>query len=120
LPLRMTDRIATAYRRERSASAAAFAGGDVAAAWRHLERAHLIAQPFAAAHVGSHLAMARLGLQTRDRGEVLGQIVRVLLAGPASLTGRIPVGNVGRAATPLGHTSEPPDDIASLLATHQR
>lgn len=89
---------------------------DPGGAWHHLERAHILAQPFVIAHVGSHIAMLRLALQTRDRTEVCGQLVRIVLAGPASLVGRVPVGNTGRARTPLNATRPVPDDLAAVLA----
>lgn len=108
------DRLA-AYRQERQGAREAGAAGDRAAAWRHLERAHVIAQPAPVAHVGSHVAMLRVAVVDRDRREIVGQVVRVLVAGPASLVGHIPLGNTGRAAVPLRQTMPVPDDLASLV-----
>ena len=50
-----------------------------------------------------------------NRTEVAGQVVRVLVAGPASLVGRIPTGNDGRARTPLRATAPVPPDLAAVL-----
>jgi hypothetical protein len=90
-----------AYRTEQRHARRAFAGDHTAEGWRHLERAHVLAQPDAIIHIGSHLTMLRRGVIERDVTEIVGQVVRAILAGPASLTGRIPTGNNGRARTPL-------------------
>ena len=65
--------------------------------WKHLERAHILSQPSAWLHIRTHGAMFAAALRRRDRHEVLGQIFRLLVAGPGSLTGRYPVGNTGGA-----------------------
>jgi len=110
--MRMTPAANAAYRRER---ALADTAPDPRTAWRHLERAHLLAQPFVVAHVGSHVAMLRLAGRERDRSEILGQVLRIVLAGPASALGQVPAGNTGRAAVPLTATGPVPPDIAELL-----
>lgn len=105
-----------AYRAERVAAADCRAAGDIAGAWRHLERAHVVAQPFALAHVGSHVAMLRLAIRPWDRTEVAGQLVRIVVAGPGSLAGRIPAGNSGRARVALTAEMPLPPDLAELMA----
>ena len=116
MPLRLTDQVRPAYRTERRAAAAA---PDATTAWCHLERAHILAQPFALAHVGSHVAMLRQGLRDRDAVEVAGQMLRVVVAAPPSLLGRYPTGNTGRARMPLRAEKLMPDDIAAGLADHR-
>jgi hypothetical protein len=112
MALRMTPLVHAAYRRERALAGAAT---DAGTRWHHLERAHVLAQPFVVAHVGSHVAMLRRAVDERDRTEIVGQVIRVVLAGPASAVGRIPVGNPGRARVPLGAKRPVPPDLASLL-----
>ena len=90
-------------------------GGDVAGAWGALERAHVLSQPLALQHTRVHGHMLRLGLVTGDLREVLGQCVRILLAGPGSLTGRFPVGNTGRARIGLNTPMAIPDELARNL-----
>lgn len=114
MPLRMPPKVQAAYREERRAAAAA---PDAATAWRHLERAHILAQPFAVAHVGSHIAMLRQGVRDHDTREIAGQVIRVIVAAPPSLLGRYPTGNTGRARVALRATLPVPEDLASLLAT---
>jgi hypothetical protein len=70
------------------------AGGD---GWRHLERAHVLSQPWAWDHVRVHASMLRRAWHERDRVEVRGQVLRLVVAGPGSLTNRYPIGNIGRA-----------------------
>lgn len=65
--------------------------------WERLAEAHVQSQPFAWLHVRTHAAMLRLALRTRNTREIKGQAVRLVLAGPGSLTGRYPPGNSGRS-----------------------
>jgi len=107
--------LAVAWSVERSAARAARAGGDVAAEWRHLERAHILSQPEAVLHVRTHVAMLGAGIRRHDRREVLGQLLRLVVAGPGSLTGRYPVGNTGGADVNALTPMPIPDDLAAYL-----
>lgn len=118
MTLTMPPAVRVHYREERRRAEAARRDGDRPQAWHHLERAHILAQPWSGAHTGSHLAMLRLAVRDGDFGEVIGQAVRALLAGPASLLGRAPSGNNGRKATPLNATAALPNDLATILARH--
>lgn len=73
--------------------------GDRLAAWHHLERAHIVAQPLLVSHLRSHGYMLRFAIEVRDAREVAGQIMRVGLAPIGSLAGKLPVGNTGRSRT---------------------
>jgi len=73
------------------------AAGEHALAWRALERAHIIAQPYFVPHLRSHWNMAVFALSFRDWREVAGQLFRLALVPLGSLTGRLPTGNTGRA-----------------------
>lgn len=91
------------------------ARGDEGTAWHHLERAHILSQPFAGWHFRVHLAMLTEGWRRGDGREVLGQIVRVLLAAPASWLGRAPAGNTGGANVGLFERLPVPADLRDLL-----
>lgn len=91
------------------------ARGDRSGAWSALERAHVLSQPDAWLHTRVHLAMLGYGLALRDWAEVRGQVARAALAGPGSLLGRVPVGNVGRAAVPLAAAMPVPGDLAAKI-----
>jgi hypothetical protein len=71
--------------------------GNAATRWANLEDAHVLSQPAAVAHVRVHLMMLRAGWDDRDRVEIKGQLLRVVVAAPGSLSGRYPKGNTGRA-----------------------
>ena len=91
-----------------------------AAEWRHLERAHILSQPKAVLHVRTHVAMLAAGIRRHDRREIVGQLLRLLVAGPGSLTGRYPVGNTGGADVSALTPMPIPDDLlpSSSSATH--
>lgn len=89
--------------------------GDEGAAWALLEAAHVLSQPWAWPHIKVHAAMLALGWRTRDRREVRGQLLRIVVAGPGSLTGRYPEGNTGRASVPATQPMPVPDDLRALL-----
>lgn len=88
---------------------------DHDAAWALLEEAHVLSQPWAWPHVKVHAAMLTLGWRTRDRREVTGQLLRIVVAGPGSLTGRYPEGNTGRASVPATRPMPVPDELRILL-----
>jgi hypothetical protein len=92
------------------------------AEWRHLERAHILSQPVAVLHVRTHIAMLAAGVRHRDIHEVVGQMVRLIVAGPGSLTGRYPVGNTGGARVNALTPMPIPHDLAVVLspATHDK
>ncbi|MBL8778321.1 MAG: DUF3703 domain-containing protein [Acidimicrobiales bacterium] len=95
--------------------AAAQAAWDNDAAWAALERAHILSQPWAGPHVRCHLKMLVLACRTRDIREVAGQLFRSVLAGPGSMTGRIPLGNTGRARVSAFKPMPIPVDLAAVL-----
>jgi hypothetical protein len=83
--------------------------------WWHLERAHILSQPHPWLHTRNHVAMLNLALRQRDRREALGQVVRIIVAAPGSLTGRYPEGNTGRRASGLMRPMALPPDLATAL-----
>lgn len=87
--------------------------------WPALEQAHLLSQPWAWPHTRVHLAMLRHALRQRDRREAVGQIVRLIVAGPGSLAGKYPSGNTGRTTMRLTETAPLSADVAAALAPYQ-
>ncbi|MFE2478645.1 DUF3703 domain-containing protein [Streptomyces sp. NPDC059389] len=88
---------------------------DTAAMWDALERAHIISQAWAWPHTRAHWHMFRLAVRCRDRAETVGQVVRILVAGAGSATGRVPYGNTGRTAAGLFTPMPLPEDLRVLL-----
>lgn len=99
---------------------AARASGEWAAAWRHLERAHIVSQPHLGLHLASHWSMLDFAVEQRDWRETAGQVVRLALAPLGSLTGRIPVGNTGRSNVSAFVAMPIPEDLVSLLIEQSR
>jgi hypothetical protein len=69
----------------------------------------------ASAHLRTHLAMLAYACRQRDRHEVVGQMLRVIVAGPGSWTGRYPVGNTGGADVSAFRPMPVPDDLRAVL-----
>ena len=110
---RMTPAARRVYRQE---MAAAKTASSRQARWHHLERAHIASQPDPWLHTCNHLAMLQAALRQRDRREALGQVLRIVLAAPGSLTGRYPEGNTDRVAAGLTTAMPIPDDLAAALS----
>jgi hypothetical protein len=55
--------------------------------------------------------MLRFAIEKRDWSEVLGQILRTILAPLGPLTGRLPVGNTGRSNVSAFAPMPVPDDL---------
>jgi hypothetical protein len=93
VPAAVSERLAADLASARAATRA----GNEHAAWSLLEEAHVLSQPWAWPHFQVHAAMLALGWRTRDRREVTGQLLRIVV--PA--TQPMPV----------------PDDLRTLLET---
>ena len=83
--------------------------------WWHLERAHILAQPYPYQHTEVHWKMIRFGIKLKNWKEVIGQIPRLLIGGVKSFVGKIPLGNTGGANVPPLQPMEIPEDIASII-----
>ena len=104
-----------AWRTERDAARAAGRAGDPALEWRHLERAHILSQPLAGIHLRIHGAMLAAAIRRREVRETVGQLARVVLAAPGSISGRYPTGNTGGAGVSAFRPMPVPDDLRPLL-----
>lgn len=91
------------------------AAGDVAAALRALERAHVLGQTDFGPHLSVHLCMLRVGFTSRDWHEVRGQVMRIALVPVGHLFGRLPRGNTGRSNVSAFAPMTIPPDVARLL-----
>ena len=107
--------VLVAWHEERAAASAARLAGDDTAEWHHLERAHILSQPLAGPHVRTHLAMLGSAVRRRDGHEVVGQLLRLVVAAPGSWTGRYPVGNTGGADVSALQPMPIPDDLQAVL-----
>lgn len=105
----------SAFNKECADYRAARQAGNIAAAWRSLERGHILSQPLLSLHLKSHGLMLAFAINQRDAGETIGQLVRLLLAPLSALTGKIPWGNSGRANVSPFQPMPVPDDLTPLL-----
>ena len=90
--------------------------------WRHLERAHILGQPYPVAHTAVHWRMLKFGVKIKNGKEIIGQIPRLLVGGVKSFVGTIPVGNTGGANVPALRPMEMPEDLAAIIkkAKHKK
>jgi len=115
LPADSRARLRAGSAAELDAARAARSSGDTSSEWTHLERAHILSQPIAVAHVRTHAAMFTAALRRRDRHELAGQLVRIIVAAPGSITGKYPIGNTGGADVSALAPMPIPDDLRPLL-----
>lgn len=103
------------YQNELIKAAASIKKGHYMISWRHLERAHILGQPYPYQHTVVHWKMFLFGIKTKNWKEVVGQIPRLLVGGVKSFVGRIPVGNTGGANVPSLQPMEIPEDLAVII-----
>lgn len=77
-------------------------------AWKILEEAHILAQPYAVQHTYVHWAMLNVAFRERNTREFVGQAIRLLLAAPGSVTRCFPKGNIGRSTVGIFQKMEVP------------
>lgn len=73
------------------------AENDLDAAFRHLERAHILGQAITYEHTRVHFLMLKIGWRRRDWREIFGQIFRIVGASTKTSFGIYPTGNTGGA-----------------------
>lgn len=114
------DRIRPAVQAELDCARHRLAAGEPAAAFRHLERAHVLGQASTREHLRSHWQMLRWAVAQRDRRELFGQLLRLIGAATKTFVGLIPEGNTGGAkVSPLRHMPIP-RDLARVIAAARR
>ncbi|MES2379420.1 MAG: DUF3703 domain-containing protein [Bacteroidota bacterium] len=111
----MPDKLAPHFERELTEAKDAFKSRHFQVSWRHLERAHILGQPYPLAHTYVHLKMLDFGVRTKNFAEVLGQIPRLIFGGVKSFVGEIPVGNTGGANVPPLKPMQIPDDLQQII-----
>ena len=108
------------YRRELESARREFTARNYVASWRHLERAHIIGQPYPVSHTAVHFRMLWFGIRLKNLREIIGQLPRLLVGGVKSFVGRIPVGNTGGADVPALQPMPIPEDLAQIIASARR
>lgn len=101
--------------KELNEAATAFAQNKLAQSWQHLERAHVIGQPYPYQHTQVHFKMLAFGMHTKNTKEIIGQLPRLLVGGVKSFVGEIPVGNTGGANVSALKPMEIPADLKTII-----
>jgi hypothetical protein len=110
----MHEALAAAFATEMRLAGEFQRAGDLASAFAHLERAHILGQRHTGRHLRSHLGMLRIGWRRRDAREVAGQLARLVAAALFSKIW-IPVGNTGGANVSAMRPMPVPPDLRRLL-----
>jgi hypothetical protein len=115
-----TRRIRPFVDHELAAAEAARRGGDDAAGFRFLERAHVLGQASTVEHVRVHWRMLCWSVRNRRPAEFAGQLLR--LTGAAVLTGVgwVPAGNTGGSNVSPFQAMPVADDLRAILAFARR
>lgn len=116
---KMPDGLKVHYHQELNDYKKELAKGNLQVAWRHLERAHILGQPWPIEHSEVHWVMLKFGIRIKDTREVIGQIPRLLVGGVKSFVGTIPVGNTGGADVPPLRPMEIPEDLQAILKPYR-
>ena len=89
--------------------------GDLSRSFRHLERAHVLAQPSTVQHVRVHWRMLRWGWRRGQAREVLGQMTRIVGAATKTAFGMVPTGNTGGSNVSPIKPMPVPEDLAAII-----
>lgn len=111
----MPEALKSFYRQELLQAKIEFDKKHYQQSWRHLERAHILGQPYPVAHTAVHWKMLKFGIKIKNGKEIIGQIPRLLVGGVKSFVGKIPVGNTGGANVPPLQPMEIPDELLSTI-----
>ncbi len=111
----MPKALKTFYREELLQAKIEFDKKHYQQSWRHLERAHILGQPYPVEHTAVHWKMLKFGIKLKNNWEIIGQIPRLLFGGVKSFVGKIPVGNTGGANVPPLQPMEIPEDLAAII-----
>jgi Protein of unknown function (DUF3703) len=117
---KMPDGLKVRYRQELEKYKSELWKGNLQLAWQHLERAHILGQPWPREHSHVHWIMLKFGVRIKNSGEILGQIPRLLIGGVKSFVGNIPVGNTGGANVPPLQPMEIPDDLKEIMKPYRQ
>ncbi|WP_341891665.1 DUF3703 domain-containing protein [Variovorax sp. YR752] len=117
---RFARRIRSSVQFELDAARLAQAQGDAAAAFAHLERAHVLGQAATVEHVRVHWRMFRWAAHHRKPGEAVGQLWRLAAAALMTGIGWLPEGNTGGANVSGMRPMPVPPDLQQILDAARR
>lgn len=109
------NRLVDYINREIAESDSLIANGDLAVAFHHLERAHILGQSRTFDHTRIHWRMLKLGLKMRSTGEIWGQFIRMIGAATKTPFGIYPKGNTGGENVWFFKPMPVPHDLQEIL-----
>jgi hypothetical protein len=112
---RFARRIRAHVQQELDTAREAESRGDPVAAFRNLERAHVLGQAATVEHLRVHWRMFTWGLRQRKPGEVAGQVSRLVGAALATPFGWLPHGNTGGSNVSGLRPMPVPEDLRRLI-----
>ena len=112
---KMPTALAEHYHTELIAAKNALSKKDLVMSWYHLERAHILGQPYPIQHTAVHWKMLHFGLKIKDTKEIIGQIPRLLFGGIKSFVGKIPMGNTGGANVNALKSMKIPEELQHII-----
>jgi len=116
----MPEALKPFYREELLLAKNAFDKKHYRQSWRHLERAHILGQPYPLEHTAVHWKMLCFGIKIKNAKEIIGQVPRLLVGGIKSFVGNIPVGNTGGANVPPLKPMEIPEDLLFIINRNKK
>jgi uncharacterized protein DUF3703 len=116
----MHPTLEAAFNEEVQCAERALANDDLAEAFVHLERAHVLGQWYVKPHLMTHMGMLRVGWRRRDVREIFGQLLRIPGGMIGSAIGRVPRGNTGGSRISAFQSLPIPPDLKELLALDRR
>jgi uncharacterized protein DUF3703 len=109
------ERIRPHVRSELAAAQRAEQRGELRLAFSHLERAHVLSQGSTVEHVRVHGRMLAWAARHRDLRELVGQLLRVVVAATKTFAGWVPHGNTGGANVGALLTMPIAADLAAII-----
>ena len=111
----MPKRLIPFFLKELEMAGKYFSMNDLRSSWNHLERAHILGQPYPYHHTLVHWKMLLFGIKIKDVREIIGQIPRLVLGGVKSFVGEVPIGNTGGANVLPMKSMEIPDELKIII-----
>lgn len=108
------------FKQELTNAANAFSVGHLQQSWQHLEKAHIIGQPYPYHHSLVHWKMLLFGINTKNTKEIIGQIPRLIFGGVKSFVGKIPVGNTGGSNVHPLKPMQIPNEILEIIKINSK
>jgi hypothetical protein len=115
----MPEGLKVYYRKELEIYRREMSNANFQLAWRQLERAHIIGQPWFVHHTHVHWLMLKFGIKIKNKKEIIGQLPRLLLGGIKSFVGKIPTGNTGGANVPPLRVMEIPEELKNIMRPYR-